>query len=583
MNNYRSFSNINWFTFYNFGSDYVALVNNRTLKKIYFTVEEYEKLIENGKLKEILLKNNLNTEELKKNIKNRKFRPRVSYIITTGNCNINCDYCYIEPIAKQFYLNKEDADKIINNIKKVGVEKIIFYGGEPLLNKEIIYYILEKLEGMPIKKGLITNGTLVTEEFAKKAKKYGMTVSISLDGGVYENIHRHDTKKESFYKALRGIAILKEEGVQVGISATITKENVYKLPETLEFFKNLGIKGMGFNILLRTKENKELAPNPKTLAYFLYKAMKKSIELGIFEDRTTRRLRPFLEEKFKFFDCPWLSSSAIDFGKAGEIAGCQAFLAERTPGKVFKSTEEYIKSLEEIKKIGTIFNKKCEKCAALGICGGVCPYHSLINSKKLGVIDDDFCKYIQKTYGYLIDFYYKSRVQPFSIEEVQDKDFKGLVKLFKKLKNSYLTIDNEEESAISMLKINERNYGKVLILKEKNKIIGFANSVFKNKKEMEIGVGILEKYRNKGIGKILMANLLAETKLGYTNKENILIKVTINKQNTPSIKLFETFKFTKKDEKNKAVLEKELKEIKINNLSDYLKFKPLQTKNLKIF
>jgi len=313
---------------------------------------------------------------------------------------------------------------------------------------------------------------------------------------------------------------------------------------------------------LRTKDNKELAPNPKVLAYFLYKAMKKALKIGVYEDRSMRRFIPFLEEKFKFFDCPWMSYSAMDFGKNGEIGGCQAFLAERTRGRVFNSKEKYIKSLEEIRRIGTVFNEECNKCPALGICGGVCPYHSLINKGKIGLIDNDFCTYVKETLRYFIDYYYKAEVSKFMINELEDSDFKQLFNLFTELKKtSIMSINDPEELAASMLKIKELNYGKVIVLKERNKIIGFANCVFKNKEEMEIGIGLLSDYRRKGFGKKLLRALIAKIETSYPNKKNILLKAVIKKQNTPSIKLFESFGFSKKQDKqdkNKIVVTKKL-------------------------
>ena len=546
-------TNRDWFNFFNLGSNYVALINNKTLQKVYFTLDEYKELVKKGELEKNLPNKKKTTEQLKQIVLNKEFDPYISYIINTGNCNLNCDYCYIEPIAKQFKLSKEEADKIIDLIRKSKTTKISFYGGEPLLNKEVIYYMLEKLKDLKIKKNIITNGTFVNEEFAKKMKENKVNVSISLDGGYFDNIHRHD-KKEAFYRALRGISILKNEGLKIGLSVTITKDNVHRLPKIIEFVYNLGIRGMGFNILLRTKENKHLAANPKTLAYFLYKAMKKAFELGVYEDRTMRRFKPFIEEKFKYFDCPWVGASAINFGKNAEIAGCQAFLAERSKEHTYSTIKDYVKSLNEIKKIATPFNQKCNKCPAFGICGGVCPYHVLINTGKLGVIDEEFCTYVKETLKYFIDFYYLNEIKKVEIKEIEDKDFLGLKELFKSLKkDSLMTINNPEELATEMLKIKELRYGKVLAIKESNKLIGFANAVFMEPGRMEVGVGFLKEYRKKDIGTKAIKQLEKKLKAAHSTKR-ITLTAKVKKENIGSKKMFEKLGYRKEEENNSDII-----------------------------
>mgnify|MGYP003534453043 FL=1 len=74
------------------------------------------------------------------------------YLITTTNCNLNCDYCFYrsdisESLLKRSNMNfdvaKNAIDKfkenVVNNFKDNNYwQQITFYGGEPSINKELL-------------------------------------------------------------------------------------------------------------------------------------------------------------------------------------------------------------------------------------------------------------------------------------------------------------------------------------------------------------------------------------------------------------------------------------------------------------
>lgn len=95
-----------------------------------------------------------------------------------------------------------------------------------------------------------------------------------------------------------------------------------------------------------------------------------------------------------------------------------------------------------------------------------------------------------------------------------------------------------KHSTILFLKINENIIGMGGIYYEKNKP-DIANIW---------GIYVNEKYRGRGYGKMLMAKLLEKV---YDNKNVNLVKLCVNTNKLPAIKLYEKmgFKITKKKEK----------------------------------
>jgi len=132
--------------------------------------------------------------------------PHLVYFILTEKCNFRCKYCFIKnqesPDHNSGNMTPEVAIKgldffcrlVAEDPKQFESEKtIVFYGGEPLLNWTVLKILLGKIEeyiqsGKLPKKtilNMVTNGSLVTGEIAKKLKDCNVQVSISIDGDSF--------------------------------------------------------------------------------------------------------------------------------------------------------------------------------------------------------------------------------------------------------------------------------------------------------------------------------------------------------------------------------------------------------------
>lgn len=117
-------------------------------------------------------------------------------LVLSTNCNLACKYCYAH--GGNYGKNCFDSmklDTLKNSIKTVlkvypeGINYIQFFGGEPLLNKEVLErgieyinnYMAEKRLELP-KYTIVTNGTLVDDKTIDLFEKYFTSVTISLDG-----------------------------------------------------------------------------------------------------------------------------------------------------------------------------------------------------------------------------------------------------------------------------------------------------------------------------------------------------------------------------------------------------------------
>lgn len=114
-------------------------------------------------------------------------------------CNMRCKYCFADHghfqskaalMSKK--IAKDSIDYWFGHLDKSRKRtSITFFGGEPLLNKEVFLYSLEYIESLLEGTGVIptyaitTNGTLINDELIQIFLKYRMQPDISVDGGMY--------------------------------------------------------------------------------------------------------------------------------------------------------------------------------------------------------------------------------------------------------------------------------------------------------------------------------------------------------------------------------------------------------------
>ncbi len=192
----------------------------------------------------------------------------------TYACNLRCKHCYATAgKALPDELTTDEALDVIDKLDRFGVTIIAFSGGEPLVRKdffEITRYAAEK--GIYV--AVATNGTLITEEMAKKMKENGIQyVQISLDG-TKETHEAFRGIKGCFDKTVEGIKNCVKEGFFVNISMTVTKLNYKDVSAVIELCEKLGVNWfMHYNFIPVGRGEKELDITPKEreeLLKFLY-------------------------------------------------------------------------------------------------------------------------------------------------------------------------------------------------------------------------------------------------------------------------------------------------------------------------
>jgi radical SAM protein with 4Fe4S-binding SPASM domain len=109
---------------------------------------------------------------------------------------------------------------------------LLFSGGEPLMRPDL-FEVAKLATSKGIRAVLSTNGTLITEEVARKLKGAGFSyVGVSIDGIEATN-DKFRGSSNAFKAAIQGIRNCKAAGVKPGLRFTVTK---YNYPDVLGIF-----------------------------------------------------------------------------------------------------------------------------------------------------------------------------------------------------------------------------------------------------------------------------------------------------------------------------------------------------------
>ncbi|MCQ2465873.1 MAG: radical SAM protein [Oscillospiraceae bacterium] len=158
------------------------------------------------------------------------------YISITNRCNLNCSYCYEKKLNTDFgIISDETADAVIRFIKERGTASVVyFFGGEPLLGKEIIKKLTHGIHACEYV--ITTNGTLLDEDFIKFCSENNVRINVSHDG---RDCSSRGIKAEDLNEKIR---LLQKYQPEVLAALVYTEETLDSLPDNIRYFRDLGIK-----------------------------------------------------------------------------------------------------------------------------------------------------------------------------------------------------------------------------------------------------------------------------------------------------------------------------------------------------
>ncbi|MGD0152696.1 MAG: radical SAM protein [Thermacetogeniaceae bacterium] len=141
-----------------------------------------------------------------------------AWIEVTDRCNLACVHCYNSASrGRGKDMLFDHFQLVVSELKRIGVDKIQFIGGEPLLHQDLrrmIAYSRDHFSFLEV----FTNGTLVNSNWSKIFKEYNVNVAVSVYSYDTANHEKVTGSAGSHAKTNAGLRLLKENGVPYRIS-----------------------------------------------------------------------------------------------------------------------------------------------------------------------------------------------------------------------------------------------------------------------------------------------------------------------------------------------------------------------------
>lgn len=356
------------------------------------------------------------------------FPPAISnvYIVVTENCNFNCKYCFISDIvsdnSKKEVMTKTVAKATVELLQRTYEHQqhdydktITFYGGEPLLNFDIIKYFIQEVDKVKeflywpedVKYALITNGSLLTKTHVDFFKKHKIALSISYDVDKQAQTNRVSRLGQDTFDVVRNnIQMCILEKMPYSLSITISDNTIRNKDAVLHDISSLKPLTIAFNMLI---PNKHLMPSKtyyEDATDFMIECFKQLRKEGLYEDRIMRKVQAFIDNKLYLYDCCASGGNQLVIAPDGSIGICHGYLNDRKffSSNVFNKDFDFRNNqvFGYWKKRSPIFMPECQDCECLGLCGGGCPYAADYKHGSIYELDDRFCVHAKKVLRWLI-------------------------------------------------------------------------------------------------------------------------------------------------------------------------------------
>ncbi|MBR1701534.1 MAG: GTP 3',8-cyclase MoaA [Lachnospiraceae bacterium] len=149
-------------------------------------------------------------------------------VSVTDRCNLRCRYCMpregIEQFAHADCLTLEEIYRIVSVMADMGLKKVRFTGGEPMVRKNLVKLVRD-VAGLPQIEtvAMTTNGVLFADQVKEFAEAGLNAVNISLDT-LEADQFAQITGRDELEKVLQAVDCSLEQGLKVKINCVPVRE-----------------------------------------------------------------------------------------------------------------------------------------------------------------------------------------------------------------------------------------------------------------------------------------------------------------------------------------------------------------------
>jgi MoaA/NifB/PqqE/SkfB family radical SAM enzyme len=162
-----------------------------------------------------------------------------------NRCNCRCVMCDIWQRTEAQELTVAELERHMADIERLGVEWVVFTGGEPLMHSDL-FRLSRLLRGRAIRTTILSTGLLL-ERNAARIVEATDEVIVSLDGpaNIHDEIRRVPGAFDGLAKGVRAVHRLARD-FPIGGRCTVQARNAAHLRATLQAARDMGLRSLSF-------------------------------------------------------------------------------------------------------------------------------------------------------------------------------------------------------------------------------------------------------------------------------------------------------------------------------------------------
>lgn len=340
-------------------------------------------------------------------------------LLVTDACNLNCIYCYVHQQP-----NHMSLDTAVSSVEWLLSRKklrdrpfqIDLFGGEPLLNFDVVYGLWKEFQGKNVRFTLFTNGTIWDDRLIEicQDRQY-LVVQFSIDGAKdTQDYQRHYHSGEgSFDVVFENFKRLQENiPYPILVKPVLCPSGVKNLVKDTKFMVDNGISVIGHSFLRETIDNEEW--NVESLnSYKEQLLLLSDYYTGLLEQNKrvvfSILLQPLVEIIRKPNVACWAGRTGVAIDFKGDIYPCARF----------KESQDLLGNIYEVFKydkeqtVYEVNSNKClvcsSDCSLIGCCAGGCPAAQRLHTGSVNLPINNVCDLYKVTKKAAVELFNKMK------------------------------------------------------------------------------------------------------------------------------------------------------------------------------
>jgi uncharacterized protein len=177
----------------------------------------------------------------------------------TAFCNIDCDYCYLPNRDSRQRMDMDTVGAAVRAVVQAGLVQerlsVVWHAGEPLVlppsyYEEAFQVVRANAGNAEVRHSFQSNGILIDDLWCEFLARHHVRLGLSIDGPAsLHDAHRKTRQgKGTHALTMRGVESLREHGISFHVIAVVSSDALDQADAIFDFFKQLGIEQVGFNV-----------------------------------------------------------------------------------------------------------------------------------------------------------------------------------------------------------------------------------------------------------------------------------------------------------------------------------------------